>query len=81
MLADRTHHLRQLLGKDSDWMRSEQHDSQFRLVKNILSDTPILSPYSLIADTMISADSPSYGLGAVILQKVDDDWKPVAYAS
>ena len=28
----------------------------------------------------MSADASSYSLGAVILQKVKDHWKPVAYA-
>ena len=29
----------------------------------------------------ISADASSFGLGAVLLQKVKGQWKPVAYAS
>ena len=81
LLADRTHLLRQLLGKECEWVWGEQQDAQFRQVKEILTTTPVLVPYSLTADTMLSADSSSYGLGAAILQKVHGEWKPVAYAS
>ena len=37
--------------------------------------------YDLSAETMISADASSFGLGAVLLQKVKGQWKPVAFAS
>ena len=30
---------------------------------------------------MVSADASSYGIGGVLLQKRDGDWRPVAYAS
>ena len=33
------------------------------------------------AETKVSADSSSYGVGAVLLQKQQQSWRPVAYAS
>ena len=33
------------------------------------------------ADTKVTADASSYGLGGVLLQKWDSEWRPVAYAS
>ena len=41
----------------------------------------MLALYSPDVETKISADSSSYGLGAVLLQKQQDTWRPVAYAS
>ena len=37
--------------------------------------------YDPQADTKISADTCSHGLGAVISQKTKQEWQPVAYAS
>ena len=45
-------------------------------------ETPtILTLYDPKAATKISADASSFGLGAVLLQKDESSWKPVAYAS
>ena len=41
----------------------------------------MLALYSPDAETKISADSSSYGLGAVLLQKQQEEWRPVAFAS
>ena len=37
--------------------------------------------YDPAAETKVSADASSFGLGAVMLQKAGNEWRPVAYAS
>jgi len=41
----------------------------------------VLAIYDPDAETKISADASSFGLGAVLLQKSGQEWKLVAYAS
>ena len=50
----------------------------FDQVKKELSKSPVLALYSPSLETMISA---SYGLGAVLLQKHSEEWKPIAFVS
>ena len=50
-------------------------------VKKQPSSTPVLAHYSPDKPTKVSVDASSYGLGGVPLQKQENDWKPVLYAS
>lgn len=54
--------------------------SNFRL-KQELSSAPVLQLHDPNKLQKISADSSSYGLGSVMLQKEGDVWTPVAYAT
>ena len=48
----------------------------------MLTTCPILAPFDLNLETVVSADASSYGLGAVLLQKQKGgELKPVAYIS
>lgn len=50
------------------------------LTSQIRADKPtVLALYNPQAPTKVSADASWYGLGAVLLQQVDNVWKPVAY--
>ena len=40
----------------------------------------ILAHYNPNSENKVSADASSHGLGAVLLQKVDGQWHPIAYA-
>ncbi|KAJ8346897.1 hypothetical protein SKAU_G00282980 [Synaphobranchus kaupii] len=47
-----------------------------------LSSTHVLAPYSAKAETCVSADASSYGIGAVLTQKQpDSEWRPVVFIS
>ena len=80
-IADTTKPLRDLLKKETDWIWKEPQEKAFQTIKKQLSSTPVLAHYSPDKPTKVSVDASSYGLGGVLLQKEENDWKPVFYAS
>uniref|UniRef100_A0A8C6M7K5 Gypsy retrotransposon integrase-like protein 1 n=1 Tax=Nothobranchius furzeri TaxID=105023 RepID=A0A8C6M7K5_NOTFU len=81
-LAEKTQPLRELLSTKNMWCWSEAQQTVFDNIKAELSKPPNLALYNPKSQTTVSADASSYGLGAVLLQKQEDDTtKPVAFAS
>lgn len=80
-LTETTKPLRDLLKKENIWTWDAPQERAFQTLKTQLSSTPVLIHYCTDRPTKISADSSSYGMGGVLLQKERDDWKPVFYAS
>ena len=74
---------RDLLSAKNSWSWGSDQDRAFQEVKEELSRPTVLALYSPQVETKVSADSSSFGLGAVLLQRQTSDsaWKPVAYAS
>ena len=61
-------------------MEPSQTDA-FNKVKDKLTSHRVLTWYDPAAETKLTADASAYGLVAVLLQKHETAWKPVAYAS
>ncbi len=81
-LAELCQPLRELLSKKRSWLWGSDQDLAFCRVKEELSKPTILALYDPLAETKISSDASSFGLGAVILQKSGtSQWRPVAFAS
>ena len=80
-LAQATQPLQELLSKNRAWQWGQMQEEAFQLVKAELCKPTILEFYTPDAPTKLSADASSHGLGAVLLQRTGDEWKPVAYAS
>ena len=80
-LAQITQPLRELLKKENAWVWDTPQETAFNEVKRELVAPTTLALYDPAAETKLSADASAYGLGAVLLQKFHEDWKPVAYAS
>ena len=80
-LASLTEPLRALLSKKNEWCWGPMQDQAFQKIKESLSDSPVLKLFDPALATKVSADSSSYGLGAVLSQKHHGEWSPVAYAS
>ena len=80
--SETTKPLRDLLSTKNMWVWSEPQQKAFQQIKRQLSSTPVLVLYHPDRLTTVSADSSSFGLGAVITQKQPDaTWRPVAYCS
>ena len=80
-LAELSQPLRLLLSKKHAWTWNEFQQTAFARIKEELAKPTVLSHYDPTAQTKLSADASSFGLGAVLLQKVNATWKPIAYAS
>ena len=68
-LAEKTRPLRDLLRKSNMWAWGPQQQQAFEQIKAELTTPPGLALYDQNADTLVSADSSSYGMGAVLLQR------------
>ena len=81
-IAQLSQPLRELLKSNTTWIWTPNHDEAFLKLKNEVSSPRVLAHYDCNAETKISVDASSHGLGAVLLQHQDNrDWKPVAFAS
>ena len=80
-VAEITQPLRELLSSKKAWIWDQPQEAAFEMIKKELSQPTVLALYNPLAATKVSADASSFGLGAVLFQKVEGAWKPVAYAS
>ena len=80
-LATHTAPLRSLLSERNEWTRGQAQAKAFKHIKTLVCSPQVLVLYDSSRPTKVSADSSSYGLGAVLQQLVDNVWRPVAFAS
>ncbi len=80
-LAELTQPLRELLSSKVVWTWGSRQQEAFKNVKEELSRPTVLAKYDPQAPLKVSADSSSFGIGAVLLQRSEETWKPVVYAS
>ena len=59
----------------------EAQERAFLQTKQALSSLLVLFHYSPDPPTKVSADASSYGMGAVLFQQKDGDWRPIFCAS
>lgn len=80
-LSANTKALRSLLENKTMWQWMPEHAKEWEWLKNSLIREPVLTFYDQDKPLKVSTDASKAGLGAVLLQKNDTEWYPVAYAS
>ena len=81
-LTDVTQPLRELLIKRNTWAWGKPQEQAFNKTKELLTKSPVLTLFDPELKTIVSADTSSYGVGAVLLQtQKTGENRPVAYIS
>lgn len=81
-LSQVTAPLRELLRKNNEWTWGLEQQRALDKVKQMITSERCLAKYDSSARTIVSADSSSHGLGAVLLQEQrDGELRAVAFAS
>ena len=65
--------------KSFQW--TEEAEQSVKALKQALMQTPVLSRYNHDLETRVTTDASQTGVGAVLEQKHDEVWKPVAFWS
>ena len=81
--STQTHHLRELLQEDKDYIWIETHEQAFSNLKQSLSSESCVSYFDNHGETFIYRDASPHGISAILLQKSRDQvsCKIVAYSS
>lgn len=75
------HPLNELLKKDNDFLWDVSHAQAFSRIKTVLSSAPALAYFDPSKPITVSADSSSYAMGGVLMQKENGIFRAVAYWS
>ncbi len=67
--------------KNTKWDWTEQHQHAFEGIKRNIAEIESLKHYDPKAETILTTDASTKGLGATLWQKVTDGRRPVAFAS
>ena len=73
--------LTNLLGKDVPWFWTESCRNACETVRQLLTSSQVLEHYQPDKPVTLAVDASPHGIGAVISHQLDNDDRPIAYAS
>ena len=73
--------LRVLLEKGTAWSFDEPQETAIKELKKRITSNNVLKFYDQSMPIRVSCDASTIGLGAVLEQKDNDQWHPIAYSS
>ncbi len=80
--ADITEPLRKLTHKNTVFNWLKEHSEAFQKLKNVLTDSPVMTYFDIEKDTYLIADASPIGISAILAQSSKDEpQKVIAYAS
>ena len=72
---------RDLLQKDTKYVWTENHQSDFETIKNNIKNLTENNHYDIKRNTRVKTDASRSGLGAVLEQETCNGWETISYAS
>ena len=81
--SDTTKPLRDLTKKETQWTWTEEHETAFQKLKDMLTNTTTMRYFNPKAQTEVIVDASPHGVGAILTQRDTDEEENhvVAYAS
>lgn len=76
-LSSKTKNLRALLKKDVIWHWNEYHEAEFRKLKDVLTNAPVLAYYDSTKQLTLTVDASKDGIGCALCH----DKRPIAFSS
>ena len=70
-----------LTKQDLPFIWTSEHQDCFEMLKRKLTTTSVLAHFYTNKETQLRTDASKNGLGAVLVQKHEDKWKPIAFSS
>ena len=67
--------------KDTPWYFEPAQEDAVKKLKEMVTSAPVLKYFNRKDPIKVTSDSSKFGLGAVLEQREEGQWKPVAFAS